>query len=359
MATVVNDTLFDMSQSFFSQDVLQKLSKEINQPVEQTRIGLKSAIPTLLMGIINKGSTKEGAEALVDLAVHQGPKEAISSDPGDIKEGNEVVNKIFGKNLNAVLYKLGDVTGMNQASLMKMLGMAAPMIMGVIGNKIKKERMSTLGFMTFLSEQKASLVNLVPSGIPGLSVLFSKEKGKSSIWPKVILALLLLWGVLWLYRSMRASAPVQPSSPAALSVTIPAVVARDNIFPISSLGSFLRDSSPGALGRFSFVNLKFKTGTIDIDRSAQQEIETIVAAMKANPESIARIEGYTDNVGQSENNKVLSEKRAQAVKDEIVFRGVRSSRIEAVGLGESSPVASNATAQGRLANRRIEFVVRK
>lgn len=359
MVAIAGDSLFNVSQSFFSPDILQKISKEINQPVEQTRVGLKTAIPTLLMGIINKGSTKEGAETLVDMANHQTAVADVATDPTEIREGNEVVNKIFGNNLNGVLTKLGTTTGMNAASLSKMLGMAAPMVMAVISSKIKTEHMTPTALMNFLGQQKNSLINLIPAGLPGLSAfspaqVLPKSSDKDNVWSKIVLGVLLIVGLFWWYSSTQTSTEqtVSASMPA-----MPAIASRENIQPINTLSTFMNGASAGVVKRFKFENLTFKTGTISVSAGAYKELDQIVTVMKNHPKATARLEGYTDNVGLPANNIALSSKRAMAVRDELVFRGVRSSRIETVGRGESDPVASNNSAEGRAANRRIEFVI--
>jgi OOP family OmpA-OmpF porin len=82
-------------------------------------------------------------------------------------------------------------------------------------------------------------------------------------------------------------------------------------------------------------------------------------ALVANPDVQVEISGHTDNVGSQQYNQVLSLKRAQAVKNWLVKKGIASNRMKTVGKGQNEPVASNTTDAGRAENRRIEFYVQK
>ncbi|HEC09331.1 MAG TPA: OmpA family protein, partial [Acidimicrobiales bacterium] len=73
--------------------------------------------------------------------------------------------------------------------------------------------------------------------------------------------------------------------------------------------------------------------------------------------TLVAVEGFTDSQGDAAANQRLSEARAQAVVDYLVSQGVSPDVLRASGNGESRPVASNDTAEGRAQNRRIEFNV--
>ena len=78
---------------------------------------------------------------------------------------------------------------------------------------------------------------------------------------------------------------------------------------------------------------------------------------KKYPRLKLRIEGHTDSTGSDETNKTLSQQRADAVKNYLVSQdGLAAEQISAIGFGESHPVASNETADGRSQNRRVEFI---
>jgi outer membrane protein OmpA-like peptidoglycan-associated protein len=81
------------------------------------------------------------------------------------------------------------------------------------------------------------------------------------------------------------------------------------------------------------------------------------ALIKGNPDSNLTIEGHSDSQGQRDYNVELSQKRAEAVKMQLVARGVAADRIKTVGIGPERPIADNKTAEGRANNRRVEIVV--
>ena len=79
-----------------------------------------------------------------------------------------------------------------------------------------------------------------------------------------------------------------------------------------------------------------------------------IAKLKANTKKVT-VEGHTDNIGSDAYNDKLSNKRAKTVSDYFVSKGIDASRLTAVGKGESSPIASNDTEEGRFKNRRVEL----
>ncbi len=90
---------------------------------------------------------------------------------------------------------------------------------------------------------------------------------------------------------------------------------------------------------------------------AYPEIDRLARILKEYPQTRIRIEGHTDSIGSEEFNLRLSERRAMAVRDLLVSKGVSPSRITVIGYGESRPRASNDTAYGRQLNRRVEIYI--
>ena len=86
-----------------------------------------------------------------------------------------------------------------------------------------------------------------------------------------------------------------------------------------------------------------------------QRLDQVAASLAGNPEVKVEVAGYTDSVGDPGRNQQLSVRRAQAVVDYLAARGVTKGRLTAKGYGQESPIADNATVDGRSRNRRVEL----
>jgi len=107
----------------------------------------------------------------------------------------------------------------------------------------------------------------------------------------------------------------------------------------------------------SLGDMLFDAGGSQLQPGSAAGVAKLADFMKRHPAARAVVEGYTDNVGDETANLVLSERRAEAVMAALVERGVDAERLNAHGYGPHRPAASNATAAGRQANRRVEIVL--
>ncbi len=115
--------------------------------------------------------------------------------------------------------------------------------------------------------------------------------------------------------------------------------------------------APSLRSKVTFADMVFEFDKADVKKEAVPMIDPVVSHLKDNPNSKVWIEGHTDNVGTGAYNMELSTRRAEAVRDLLVQSGIDSKRIAAKGFGESKPIASNDTPDGRQANRRVELEV--
>lgn len=105
---------------------------------------------------------------------------------------------------------------------------------------------------------------------------------------------------------------------------------------------------------FTLNNVLFNTGSASIKPSSTNELKELFDYMSLKPDLKVEIAGHTDDVGKAESNRSLSQQRADAVRNWLIRRGISADRITAKGYGETQPVASNKTAEGKQKNRRTE-----
>ncbi len=106
------------------------------------------------------------------------------------------------------------------------------------------------------------------------------------------------------------------------------------------------------------ANIFFAPGSNKLLAKSNTALNNVVTLLKANPDYKVDINGYTDNKGNADKNRELSEARANAVSDYLVKNGIDASRLSAAGFGDENPIADNKTAAGRAKNRRVEMKVR-
>jgi outer membrane protein OmpA-like peptidoglycan-associated protein len=112
-------------------------------------------------------------------------------------------------------------------------------------------------------------------------------------------------------------------------------------------GDSIRLSIPG--------NITFATGSDAIVTGFYPVLENVAKVLNRYDKTKLSIEGHTDSVGDVNSNRELSMQRANSVAIYLQATNVEANRLQTLGMGESQPIADNATAQGRQANRRVEL----
>ena len=101
----------------------------------------------------------------------------------------------------------------------------------------------------------------------------------------------------------------------------------------------------------------FDSGSATIQGGGRSKLRQLADVLNRYPRETVQIVGYTDSRGTEQSNLDLSQRRAQAVAEELVASGVSPNRVSTRGLGASDPMATNATAEGRAQNRRVVITV--
>lgn len=364
------ENFIGLTQNFLSPDIVNKFSSAIGESTEKTQKAIKSVVPALLLGIVNKGKTPDGAKNIVNIAQKDGLEDdrAIHdfNDQSFLTKGNDAVAGIFGNNLENVVSKLGDSTGIQSTGIKKMLGIAAPFVMGFIGTKIKNDHLSSSALMGFLGQQKFTLMKLVPEGLIGRQTCERQlENKKRSPWIAItLLALAILTALLWYAgRQTAESFSTAPGSAATASMNdlseLAPLAEPTGSLNVNEIISYIQSGDAVVPRSFSFSNLNFYPGTAALMPGSEIEIDLVARVMTDFPGMQARIEGHTDNTVLETTYRELSAERANTVKQQLVARGIYHERIEIAGLGSSRPIATSNTEEGHTQNRRVEFVLTK
>ena len=103
--------------------------------------------------------------------------------------------------------------------------------------------------------------------------------------------------------------------------------------------------------------ITFATDSSTVESQFRPTLDKVADVLDRNNRTYIDVYGHTDSTGSDAYNQALSERRADAVAEYLVMRGVESARLEAVGYGETQPIASNDTIEGRGQNRRVEIKI--
>lgn len=114
----------------------------------------------------------------------------------------------------------------------------------------------------------------------------------------------------------------------------------------------LREGEP-----YRLDDIHYATNSADLKERSKKLLDEFIEYLERNPSLKVAIHGHTDNVGSKDHNQALSHDRAFTVMSYLIEKGIDGSRLEFKGFGESRPIESNQTSEGRAENRRTEFVV--
>jgi len=115
--------------------------------------------------------------------------------------------------------------------------------------------------------------------------------------------------------------------------------------------------SDAETGMINLENVFFESGSAQLSSSSQYELDNVADLLKKYPSVNFELSGHTDSQGDDDANLALSQSRANEVATYLRKLGISSDRMQAQGYGESSPVGTNDTAEGRQANRRTELKI--
>ena len=388
--------ILDSVMGMLGPQVVGPVASQLGESSETVQRGLQTGSAAMLAGLAAKvgqpGFLSQIFGLITNPANTSGALSGITSNLGSLASGatssplgslgGQFLSSIFGSNMSAVTDTIGRSTGLASSKVGSLLAMAAPMLLGVLGQHVRQNGLSATDLGNSFKAEAPNFQRFLPAGLGSIlggassAVAAAPAKvaaaGNRWLWPLVILALLVI-GCLWYFN--RAKEPVSNAVQTASNAGASAVSALGDFFKTklpdgtelnipqfgieSKLINFLNDSSKPAdtTTWFNFDRLLFDTGKATLQPSSQEQLGNIAAILKAYPNVHVKIGGYTDNTGDAAANVALSDARAKNVMDALVAAGIDPSRLESKGYGDQYPVGDNSTEEGRAQNRRIALLV--
>jgi len=398
----MDNNLLKSLSGYITPELISEASSLLGESNSGITKALSGSVPTLLSGLLNNANNPKVMDGIMGLVNDKGFDSAkvLSSLPSllsgrgnaaTLGAGTNMLNMLFGNKQSGLMDLISSFAGIKSSSTSKLMGMAAPMVLGLIG----KSGLNAGSLIKLLTSQKEEIFGALPSGFSNLMGYGSIEKDvKKAIHNvktpepvkpknKWLLPVLLVVAALAIFYFMRycnkeeVAAPVEPviDTVAVVETVVEPVIEmvkvilpngiEVNAATVDGLENqmFMWISNPDKLVDkdtwFEFDRLHFATNEATLLPESQEQLNNIVEILKAYPNVEIKIGGYTDNSGDPKANMKLSDERAKSVKNEIVAKGIDAKRITTEGYGDQHPVASNDTEEGRAQNRRIAVRVTK
>jgi outer membrane protein OmpA-like peptidoglycan-associated protein len=420
--TAIMATLLDDLGQFASPALLSGAASTIGESEQNVARGMQGGMTALLAGLANKTGDATTMQQVFSFAtdpsndgkVLDNPAGLIDSIAGGARSpivglGERFTSSIFGGRSAAVNDVISRFSGLRPGAIASIIRLAAPLVLGLIGRRIRDGGLDVGGLGNLLNNEKGDILRAAP---PGLSEALRPERevplrgervretyaseprarertvpppeeahktGGRKIWP--VVAALVAFGLIWASwpRRDRRVADVdvvpQPNvvgatavaggevTPAPLTSRLPNgenLNLREDGME-SRLLVFIRDPAQPTNDStwFEFDRLTFEENSANLRPESEEQLRNVALILKSYPNVNVKIGGYTDSVGVESANQRLSQQRANSVRAVLIKQGVTNGRVSATGYGEKHPVADNSTEEGRTRNRRIALLVTK
>lgn len=335
------------------------ISEKLGESDQSVTRGVQTSMAAVLGGLASHSENPGTLRRILDLA----PAGDLSwanagksiADPNSslLTTGKHILSGLFGTQEGAVTAAIAAHAGLKSGVTSSLMAMAAPMVMSFLGRRVRDEGMTMGGLGNLLNREAPSIRAALPAGLgdmfwpretatttrPVVAQTVTREASTSSAnWLLPLFLLALIPGLIWLFHHSR------PATPG--TITIPRVGTANRSMPLEVPAPALP-----ALPKASNIDLYFATGSSKLRPESETRLRAFVATLK--PGDHVTVGGYTDNVGNEEQNLKLSQRRADTVMAEIKHKGIAADRLTAQGYGEENPIANNDTLAGRARNRRV------
>ena len=406
------ETLLARLSSTIKPSTIRDLASLLGESDRAISRGVELSTAAVLGGLTRKAGDFEVMREVVDLAGKVGPNAAVSSaggsqlaspDPSLITGSTRLLSTLFGDSQDAVVDSIARESAVGTGAARAILSAGAQSVLSFLGARLHEDGLTPSTLSRMLQSEKPNLQRALPAGFDEAFTIRSASARSSSpvpaqvvesdpvvaqsvikersvlpwLLPLAAVAIVALWFGLRPSREPLDEMPI-PASPvigtsgmrvptpaASLGAFVPRTLPDGTTLTIPERGVegrllvFIENpsSTPDSATWFDFDRLLFDTGSATLRPESQEQLQNVAAILKSHPNVHLKIGGYTDNVGDADQNLKLSEERATNVTHELERMGVAPSALEAKGYGQEHPVADNATEEGRALNRRISMLV--
>ena len=339
----------------------------------------------------------------------------LLNDPSETESlmatGSDILKYLLGDKINPVIDSISGGSGLKTSSASSLLKLTAPFVMGTVARYIREKSLDGPGLKNLLLGQREFIKSSLPSGMENLSGLDAKLQTNnnttsmdnsstpttpskspiSKLLPWIVLLLAALGLFYFVQKGCGTSNETTEGTPPAadtLKTETSDAVMDPDAQPVTNgstlvytlkdgtklelertsfsawMIDFLKGTAPGATGFgagtpncLPFDQVTFNNATGALTATSEEQLHHVYTIMKSYPAVILSIEGHTDNTGDQEQNKIISEQKAQKVKAWLEQKGIAADRLIASGWGGRNPRFSNDTEENRKKNQRVEACI--
>lgn len=398
-------SLLESLGEYVTPELIGRIGSSLGESPGAVSKGVGAVLPALLGGLIQKSQEPSALQQIFSLITDPANDGSVLRDPGALlgasgQSGSSMMTLaakflplLFGGRTDGLTSAIASYAGINSASAQSLLKLGAPLVLGYLGDRVKKEGLGASALASLLGSQRESIQRAIPGALAGFLGTSAPRAAEPRPAPRVAaeparrsgfgwllpaaIGLGLLFGLWSVLRggddervAERASAPPPVAAPAPVAAPPPTAGVLRRALPNgvqitipetgfeSRVVAYLTDAgSPLGDTWFDFDRILFETDSAALKASSREQLANVAEILKAYPTVRVKIGGYTDNTGDAANNVELSRARANSVRGELIALGVGADRLEAEGYGQEHPVATNETEAGRAQNRRIAMRV--
>jgi OmpA-OmpF porin, OOP family len=400
----MSDSYLSSLSNVLPSSAVQSIASHFGASEQTILDGVKSATAAVVSGLAQRSSDKDFMGQVTQLASST-PQNAVTSvlshdvltNPNSplLSGANQLLAGIFGGRLGSLTDALSSQTGLRSTASSSLLALGGTTVLGLLGDKFRDGSLNASSLPGILQKESVGLQGYLPAGFSSIPAVHTHkvdvdpvvaqtvlaEKNRS-IWPWLFGSLLaaLLLGSWWFHSRpdpgpVAAATPLPITAPPAPNITsangsnlgalVDTKLCGGSTLHVPELGvegkllSFIEDPArtPDQTSWFDFDRLLFDTDSASLQPQSTEQLNNIVAILKACPAVHLTIGGYTDNAGNPAHNQTLSQDRADSVVAQLETMGIGEDRLRAKGYGDEHPVGDNSTSEGRALNRRISMLV--